>query len=265
MGYNTDTYTKTFSIDLERANYHLKCKKRRRKRILIVAIVWAIVFVYFFTPISKVNLKVSGNVYYKKNDLMKMAYIDKNEYWWLLDTKSAKKVLDSYDYIYGVEFKRSFLGVTLKINEVYPVGVKNDKYVMSDKRIIEKDKYDSNDKVGEITNLNSINEEDLDYLVSKYSAVKLSVREHFGELEIVKDSNSYSYVKLHGYDDRMGYFIIKVDLVYLNTKFNGNKYDKIIEEISKNNVKYEKEEPALVAYHYLNEEQFQLVEIFEEE
>ena len=268
MGSNTETYTKTFSIDIERANYHLKCKKRRRKRLFIVLFVWLLIFVYLFTFASKVNLKVTGNVYYSKEELMKISYISKNDFWWLVDTKKAKKVLNSYEYIDEVEFSKSILGVKLKIKEVYPVGIKNDKYVMSNKQIIEKNAYDKNEIVGDIADFNSIENADLDNLIEKYKGIDLKVRKHFNKLEIVKseieENEFYSYVKLHGYDDRIGMFIIKVDLVYLNTKFNGNKYNKIIEEISENNVKYN-ERPALIAYHEMDEEEFELVESFKEE
>ena len=268
MGVNTETYTKTFSIDLERANYHYKYKKRKKKRILIVLVIWAIVFVYLFTPLSKVNLKVEGNVYYSKQDLMSMTYVNKNDYWWLVDTKKAKKVLESYEFIDSVNFSKSLLGIKLNINEIYPLGIKDGKYVLSNGQLIEKDSYDLKDKVTELANFDNVDGSDLIEVVNQYKYVKFNVREYFNKIEIVKsdigDNKFYNYVKLHGYDDRIGNFIIKVDLVYLNTKFNGNKYVKIMEEISKNNVKYE-EKPALIAYHELNEEEFKLVESFEEE
>lgn len=265
MGSNTETYTKTFSIDIERTNYHLKCKKRRRKRIYIVLVVWAIIFTYMFTPLSKVNLKVSGNVYYTEEELMKLSYISEKQYWWLLDTKSAKKVLDSYEFIDSVKFRKSFFGVKLELNEIYPIGVRNGLYVMNNNEIISKEDYDLNEKINDLTNLDNINDDHLDIFVKKYSDIKLKIRNDFYDIDIVEDSNSYKYVKIYGINDKIGYFVIKVDLVYLNTKFNGNKYNKIIDNISKNNVKYEKGKPALIAYHYPSEEQFELVEIFEEE
>ena len=265
MGSNTETYTKTFSIDIERTNYHLKCKKRRRKRIYIVIVVWAIIFAYMFTPLSKVNLKVSGNVYYTKNELMKMSYISDSELWWLLDTKKAKKVLDSYEFIENVKFRKSLFGVKLEINEIYPVGIKNDFYVMNNNEMVGLGDYDLNEKVVDLTSFNNIEDGQLDIFVNKYSNIKLDIRNDFYDIEIVEDSNSYKYVKIYGNNDEIGYFIVKVDLVYLNTKFNGNKYNKIIDNASKNNVQYEKESPALIAYHYPSEEQFELVEIFEEE
>lgn len=265
MESNTETYTRTFSIDVERANYHLKCKKRKRKRILIVIIVWLIIFAYMFTPVSKINFKVEGNVYYTKDDLMDIAYINKNEYWWLFNSKKAKKVIDSYPFIEKIEFTKSFLGVKAKINEVYPVAIKDNKYVMSNNDIIEKESYDLNYKVNELICFDNVNDEDLQNLVNKYKDISLNIRNNFYNLEIIKDSNEYRYVKLFGNDAQIGYYIIKLDLVYLNTKFNENKYNKIIESISKNNVKYEKEQPAFIAYHYLNEEEFKLVDNFEEE
>ena len=265
MGSNTETYTKTFSIDIERTNYHLKCKKRRRKRIYIVIVVWAIIFTYMFTPLSKVNLKVSGNVYYTKDELMKMSYISKNEFWWLLDTKKAKKVLDSYEFIDNVKFSKSLLGVKLEINEIYPVGIKNDLYVMNNNELANIEDYDLSEKVTNLATFDNIGDEHLDMFVNKYSDIKLKIRNDFYDIEIVEDSNSYKYVKIYGNNDKIGHFVIKVDLVYLNTKFNGNKYNKIIDNVSKNNVKYEKGKPALIAYHYPSEEQFELVEIFEEE
>ena len=269
MESNTDTYTKTFSIDLERANYHLKCRQRRRKRILIISVLWLVIFVYLFTPLSKVHLKVSGNVYYTKQELMNLSYINSSDYWWLVDEDKAKKVLESYKYIDNVEIKKSFFGMSLIIDEVYPVGIKNNKYVMNNRNIIEKETYDLNHKVGALVSLDDISDGELDYLIDEYSSIKLGVRNHFNKIEILKveisDGQFYRYAKIYGEDERIGNFVIKVDLVYLNTKFNSNKYDKIIGEISKNNVKYEKSEPAMIAYHFPNEEDFSLVENFEEE
>lgn len=265
MDSNTETYTKTFSIDLERAKYHLTCKRRRRKRLLIVVGIWLLILLYFLLPISKVNLKVEGNVYYTKEDLMSMTRIEETDYWWLVNTKDAQKVLNSYDYIDGARFKKSFFGVKLKINEVYPIAIKDDKYVMSNKQIVEKTAYDFSDRVGDLLAFDNVDANDLDYLVSKYVHINLNIRKDFKDISIIRDSNSYRYVKLFGYNERIGYFVIKTDLVYLSTKFNGNKYNQIMEEVSKNNVKYEKENPALIAYHYLDEEEFRLVENFEEE
>lgn len=265
MDNNVSTYTKTFSIDVERANYHHKCNMRRRKRLIVILIIWILIFIYFFTPLSRINLKIYGNVYYSKEEIMNMTYMNKNDYWWLIDTRKAEKVLNSYKHIDGAVFKKSFFGVKLEINEIYPIAEKDNKYVMSNLHIVEKEDYELNEKVGNLITFDNIIDDDFEYLVNKYKLIDLKTRKHFSKIEIIRDSNSYRYVKLYGYDDKIGYFVMKADLVYLNTKFNENKYDKIIEEASKNNVKYSKENPALIAYHYLNEEEFKLVDVFEEE
>lgn len=265
MESTTTAYTKTFSIDLERANYHLKLKKRKRKRILIVLIIWILIFIYFITPLSKVNLKVSGNVYYSKDELVSMGYINENRLWWLLDADNAIRVLESYDYIDNIEIKKSFFGTKMTVSEIYPVGIYDNKYLLNNGDLVIREDYDNHSKIENITSLDLVEESELEYLSNKYSRVYLSVRNKINEIEIVKDSNNYKYVKLHCYDNRIGYFIVKVDLVYLDTKFNQNKYDKIIGEISKNNVEYSREDPCLVAYHYINEEEFRIVENFEEE
>lgn len=261
-----NTNTKTYSIDTERANYHSKLRKRKLKRIFIVIIIWMLVFVYAFTPISKVNLKVEGNVYYTKEEIMNIAYINKNDYWWLVDTKKAKKVLESFDNIEYVNFKKSPLGITVKLHEVYPLAIKNDKYVMNNNDIINIDEYSFNSKVGNLISFDKIGSEDLEYLVKKYKNISLTIRSHFSDIEIISNKdNSYKFVKIHGYDDKIGYFIMKLDLVFLNTKLTTNKYNKIIGEISKNNVEYKEDKPVLIAYHQLDEEAFEIVDVFKEE
>jgi len=265
MDSNTTTYTKTFSIDLERANYHLKCKKRKMKRIIVVIVIWSLLLLYFITPLSKINLSISGNVYYSKNELISMGYINKNNLWWLFDSDDAIKVLESYEYIDNVKIKKSFFGTKMEIEEIYPVANVGEKYILNNGEIINKEVYPNNEKITNITSFDLIEENDLVYLSNKYSRVNLSIREDINKIEIIRDSNNYGYVKLYGYNDKTGYFIIKVDLVYLDTKFKENKYDKIIEEISKNNVKYGKDKPCLVAYHNIDEETFQIVDSFEEE
>lgn len=265
MDSNTTTYTKTFSIDLERANYHLKCKKRKIKRLIIVLIMWLLIFVYFITPLSKVNLKVVGNVYYSKDDLISLGHINKNNLWWLFDSRNSIKVLESYEYIEDVKIEKSFFGTKMTVKEIFPVGSIDDDYILNNGNVIDKESYPNNHKINKITNLSLINQEDMGYLINKYSKVNVSIRSDIEKLEILRDSNNYGYVKLYGNNDKTGYFVIKVDLVYLDTKFNGNKYNQIIEEISKNNVKYEENEPCFVAYHGVDEETFQIVDSFKEE
>lgn len=261
-----NTSTKTYSIDTERANYHSKLKKRKLKRIVIIVIIWALVFVYAVSPISKVNLKIEGNVYYTKEEIMKITYINKNDYWWLVDTKKAKKVLESFDNIEYVNFKKSPLGITVKLHEIYPLAIKNNKYVMSNNDIINFEEYAFNSKIENLINFDNIKDEDQEYLVKKYKNINLTIRKHFNDIEIISNNdNTYKFVKIHGYDEKIGYFIMKLDLVFLNTKLTNKKYNKIIGEISKNNVKYEEETPVLVAYHQLDEEAFEIVDVFEEE
>ena len=265
MEGTTTTYTKTFSIDLERANYHLKCKKRKMKRILVVAIMWLLILVYFITPLSKVNLKVSGNVYYSKKDLIEMGYINENSLWWLFDSDDSIKVLESYEYINNVEIKKSFFGTKMIIDEIYPVGQIANNYVFNNGEVKPIDEYSNNSKIEIITSFDNIDNVDLNYLSSKYSRVGLDVRNKINKIEVVSDSNDYKFVKLYGFDNEIGYFVIKVDLVFLDTKFKGNKYSKIIEEISENNVKYSEDSPCYVAYHLEDEEIFQIVDGFKEE
>jgi hypothetical protein len=89
MDSNTTTYTKTFSIDLERTNYHRNLKLKRRKRLITVVVIWLVIFIYMITPLSRVNLKIIGNVYYSKDELISMGYINENRLWWLFDENKA--------------------------------------------------------------------------------------------------------------------------------------------------------------------------------
>ena len=264
MDSNTTTYTKTFSIDLERTNYHRNLKLKRRKRLIVVLIIWLIIFVYMITPLSRVNLKVSGNVYYTKDELVDMGYINENRLWWLFDENKAIKTLESDHYIENVEIHKSLFGTKMNVKEIYPVGLKNNKYVMSNGDLIDREAYSNHSKITNIASFDNIDEVDIDNLVNKYSKIDLEIRNDFYKVEIV-ESNEYKYVKLYGNKDNIGFFVIKADLVYLDIKFKGNKYDKIIEEISKNNVKYSEDNPCFVAYHLEKETDFRLVDGFEEE
>ena len=259
------SYTKSFSIDLERKRYHDECKRRRKKRIIRVLILWAIIIIYFLSAFSKVNLKVKGNVYYTKDELVKIGYIDEDNLWWLFNSNDAKKVLETYEYIDSVTFNKSFLGVTLTINEIFPVGIKNNKYLMNNKTLVEKEAYVFSSKINSLTNFDKVENDYIDRVVNKYSGINLNIRNQFTSIEVVEDSNEYAYVKLFGYDSEVGYFVIKVDLVYLNIKFNGTKYQDIINMIKKENKNYTKDDPALVAYHYINENEYHVVSSFEEE
>ena len=131
--------------------------------------------------------------------------------------------------------------------------------------MIDLEEYDNHSKINNITHLDSVNENDLEYLANKYSRVSMAIRNKVSKIEVLRDSNEYRYAKLYFYDERVGYFIVKVDLVYLDTKFNENKYEKILVEISKNNVQYSEDSPCYVAYHLASEEIFQIVDGFKEE
>ena len=49
-------------------------KKKRQRRLLILVILIAVIAVYFYSDISKVNaLKVSGNVFYNEEEILKKA------------------------------------------------------------------------------------------------------------------------------------------------------------------------------------------------
>ena len=265
MDSNTTAYTKTFSIDLERANYHRKYKLKKRKRLLVVLLLWLLIFIYFITPLSKVNLRINGNVYYTKEELVNLGYINENRLWWLLDEKKVIKVLEAHEFINNVEIKKSFFGTKMKIEEIYPIGVYNNKYLLNNETIIEKNDYVFNNKITSITDFSSIDSSDLPSIAVKYSRVDLAIRDDFYKIELISDSYGYKYVKLYGSREDIGYFVIKVDLVYLDNKFKGNKYDKIIEEIRENNVKYSEDKPCLVAYHDMDENKFTLVDEFKEE
>lgn len=263
MDSNTTTYTKTFSIDLERTNYHLKMKKRKIKRIIIVIFIWIILIAYFICPLSKINLKVSGNVYFTKNELMNLAYINKNEFWWLFNKNNAIKVLEANDYIENVEIHKSPFGVKMKISEIYPIGKIENSFVFSDGSINDKFDYPFNEKIINITDFSSINSNKINDVSYKYKQVPKYIRDNIESIKVETTSFDYNFILLDGYDEKIGYFTIKTDLVYLDTKFNGNKYSKIIEEISKNNIKYSNENRALIAYLYPEEEKFDLVDSFE--
>lgn len=265
MESNTTAYTKTFSIDIQRANYHRKCRERKIKRLIIVLAIWLVIFVYMITPLSRVNLSIKGNVYYGKEELVDMGYINENRLWWLLDEDKVIKVLESYDYINNVEIKKSLFGTKMVIEEMYPVGVKNGQYVMNDGTLINKENYVHNSKIVNLASFENVGDINLGDVALKYSKVNIDIRDDFYDVELVITSNEYKYVKLYGYKENIGYFVIKTDLVYLDTKFKENKYSKIIEEVEENNVKYSKENPCFVAYHYVDEEEFHIVSDFEEE
>lgn len=263
MDSNTTSYTKTFSIDLKRANYHRLQKQKKTKRFIIVCLFWILIILYMFLPFSKVNLKVNGNVYYSKEDLVKLGHVNESYLRWLYDENKTIKVLESYDYIEKVTVSKGLLYTKMEVKEIYPIAIKGDKYLLNNGNVVEKKDYPLNDKIEHIASYD-IDEEDLKDFSYKYSRVKLDIRNKIYKVEMIKNSNGYRFVKLYFNDDNT-YFVIKTDLIYLDTKFNSNKYDKIMEEVSKNNVKYNSDNPIYIAYHLPNEEEFKIVEGFEGE
>ena len=76
-----------------------KEKKNFLVRITIVAFIFLLLIVYLVTPLSQVgNYHLKGNLNLNKNEVLKIAHLNKNTSLFLINEKKCHELLESYNH-----------------------------------------------------------------------------------------------------------------------------------------------------------------------
>ncbi len=264
---NTINYTKTFSIDLKRKKYHDNIKKNRIIRLCLVLIVWALIAVFLLTPLSKVkSINAEGNVYIEDEYILNNVNIDKNIPFFLLDYKKIKTDLEDDEFISKVSISNKFNVLTIKINEIYPVAEIESEYLLSNGSLIKKNDYPYNDLVNHVPSLNSDLSTNLRVeLGSKLSMINIEILNKMEDINLFSkgiEGKIYYLCDIEFYDEKVGYFILRMDLPYLNNKLEKNNYDFITNEIENQGIISSKENPLKIRYDLISINEFIIVDSF---
>ena len=158
----------TIAVDKEIEEYHSHKKRRKLVKLLIALFVWLLLIIYLATPLSMyMMMHVKGNVYLKEKEIIEMAGIE-HTWWWAIDSKKVAAKLEEYDNIDNVSMSVDIKGLNISIVEIYPLAVKNDKYVMNiASKLLDKEEYKYRDRVTKIIDISDLDDE----YVSRFSSL----------------------------------------------------------------------------------------------
>ncbi|MGN1295823.1 MAG: cell division protein FtsQ/DivIB [Bacilli bacterium] len=112
-------------------------RKNKAKTVFIVklaciVLVFCMVVLYFFAPISQVsNYKLEGNIYLSSSDVLEIAHLTKKTSLYSIDTKEVKELLDNHPLIDNSKVQCDFFGLKIQIDEIAPVCYHDGKYYLS--------------------------------------------------------------------------------------------------------------------------------------
>ena len=99
-------------------------RKNKAKTVFIaklscIALVFCMVALYFFAPVSQVsNFKLEGNIYFTSSDILEIAHLNKKTSLYSIDTKEVEELLTSHPLIEKSKVKCDFFGLKIKIEEI---------------------------------------------------------------------------------------------------------------------------------------------------
>ncbi len=142
----------------------IKSQKIKRKKTLIVKLsiifsVFALLAIYFLSPISRVsNSHIEGTRYYSKNQILRIAGLNERESLYTISDREIKAKLDNSPLLGGnSNVVITPFGMKITVDERYPVlhSIVNDKYYFDDGSEISDELLSSSDvDVGTFLNEN---------------------------------------------------------------------------------------------------------------
>lgn len=114
-----------------RESFQSRCQSARAKekselktRVVVVAVVWAVVSLYLLCPLSKARItNISGNLtILTAEDLYEIGGFSPREFLWAVDKKRVETNLKKYDFIQDATISLTPFGAKLTIDEVSVVG-----------------------------------------------------------------------------------------------------------------------------------------------
>lgn len=221
-------------------------------RLLTIIVLWAILITYFFLPFSKVNnIKIKGNVFLSKSQILEMSDIDSKQFKIDVNNKKVEKKLNSYYCIEKTTSKISLFSSSLTIKEIYPIG-KNENRTLWSNGFFTTEKLDEKTygKIPEIkTTINASFIEDFAMLNTKWGElIKTNKMTSIEEINYeLTDKNTYSFTFLENILDKDITIIIVIDKNSIAKKLNLGIYEQIVLEI-KENPDYIESDKVLIGY-----------------
>lgn len=270
MQSQTNSYTKSFSIDQERENYHNKMKKRKLSRLSVVVFIWILVITYFILPFSKIgDYQINGNVFIDEEEIRTILHIDSKMLIFLFDKSNGEELLNANSYIKTVNIKKKFFKMIIEIEEIYPVAQFDDKLLLNNKILMNKDDYLYQEKLNSIPFLNGdIDDTSQPVLYSNLAKVDTDVLLKMKNIQVIKkgvEESNYYICDIEFFDEKIGYMMIRVDLSKLDFKFRLKYYNFIINHIEKEKedaIMYPENDPVYVRYDLPNNIDYIIVESF---
>ena len=97
-------------------------KKRLISKISFVGIIFALLFIYLFTPLSHVNkYKLSGNLNLTDDDILEICHIDRETSLFLINENKCLELLENHPLIKSAKINNNVFGFKVEIEEITPV------------------------------------------------------------------------------------------------------------------------------------------------
>ena len=262
MDNKQNSFTKTFSIDLEREKYRKKVNRGRKIRFLIVLFFWLAAVSFSFTPYSRAStFALEGNFVLQDEQIITKTKVE-NRQMFLLDTEIIKNTLIANEAIIDAKVEKRFGSLNIWIKELTPLGIYNDQLLLNDGRVVGFDEYALKDEI-DLTQL-PILDMDSSYLENFYtnfSNVPFSSIKMMEHIEVTKIGENYIANVLFE-SEEIGFFIIRSDLSYSKFQLSSDKLNRIKRDILEifGEEKHSKTSPVLVEYISIDFRKYTIVE-----
>lgn len=226
--------TKTFSLDVQRENYQKRRRNRKKARLLIVLVIWALIGLYFILPVSRVGkITYTGNVYISDDELNEIMDINKSSLLLLVDETKGVRLLNEHPYVSYVKFKRTPFNISIHIEEIVPIAYQDNLLLLSNGKTINKHEYHYYNDLNNLPLISGqLDAETKLLVVSKMSKLDSKVLNNMLEISLEPIGlSSFYYAKTLFLDDNQSYLLITNELNYLDTKLSLDKYEEIVEKV----------------------------------
>ena len=114
-----------------------KAKTEFIAKLACIALVFCMVALYFFAPVSQVsNFKLEGNIYFTSSDILEIAHLNKKTSLYSINTKEVEELLTSHPLIEKSKVKCDFFGLKIKIEEIAPLCNYDGKIYLSNGEVV---------------------------------------------------------------------------------------------------------------------------------
>lgn len=170
----------------------LVIRKNKAKTVFItkiscIALVFCMVVLYFFAPVSQVsNYKLEGNIYFSSSDILEIAHLSKKTSLYAVDTSTVKELLNNHPLIENADVKCDFFGLKISIDEIAPISFYDGKYYLTNGEMVSQEMLD-NELYGEFISNNLASTYKADFNPCEIPSSQLN---HFNQIWIHASDNT---------------------------------------------------------------------------